>query len=274
MALRVRRMHPCGGARACRPADSHVQTWHRNAAAGGAIGGSGRPVGGGTGRIRGRVVRADTGASLPGADIRLSGDRTARSATADDAGRYELADVPAGRFFLSAAKGGYVTLQYGGFWSPATPSATDPGRALTLMEGQVLSDVDFALPRGGVITGRITDEFGDPVTGVLVRIERYQHGPGGRRRAAFAFGMALSPLALVTNDLGAFRIFGLMPGEYSGTSSIRLRGGAVAAAAHGRNGRHAVHADGASRSERRVPRERAAPGVVCRGRGRAARAEP
>lgn len=176
----------------------------------------------GTARIRGRVVAPDTGAPLRGAQIMLSGETLfLRRATADDDGRYEFVELPAGRFYLSASRGGYVTLQYGGTWPPATSTASDPGRPLSLVAAQVLNDVDFALPRGGVITGRIIDEFGEPVTGVQVRVERYRYGPGGRQLAGFSFGEALSPFTLTTNDLGEFRVFGLMPGDYVVSAHLR-----------------------------------------------------
>jgi protocatechuate 3,4-dioxygenase beta subunit len=165
-------------------------------------------------------VRADTGAPLQDAEVTLSGERL-RRVTADDAGRFEFTNLPAGRYNLSAGRPGFVTLQYGGIWSPATSTAIDAGKTLTLADAEVLSDVDFSLPRGGVITGRITDEFGTPVTGVLVRVERYQYGPGGRRLAGFAFGLVQSPLALATNDMGEYRIFGLMPGEYVVSAHLR-----------------------------------------------------
>ena len=76
--------------------------------------------------------------------------------------------------------------------------------------------MDFALPRGGVITGRITDEFGEPVTGVLVRIERYQYGPAGRRLAGFAFGMVAARYTRTArpDQSGVFRVRALPPGRY------------------------------------------------------------
>jgi len=162
------------------------------------------------GRIRGRVVRADTGAPLRGAQILLEGQPPlARRATTDDDGRYEFTDLPAGRFFLNASQGGYVTLSYG------QRRPLEAGRPVVLGEAQVLSQVDFALPRGGVITGRITDEFGEPVTGAQIRVERFQYGPDGRRQlATFPLGLAINPFALATNDRGEFRVFGLMPGDY------------------------------------------------------------
>src|SRR5262245_40699782 len=85
-------------------------------------------------RIRGRVVRADTGAPLRGAQVLLEGQPPLiRRATTDDEGRYELTDLPAGRFVLQASQGGYVTLSYG------QRRPLEAGRPLVLGEAQVIS---------------------------------------------------------------------------------------------------------------------------------------
>ena len=43
-----------------------------------------------------------------------------------------------------------------------------PGKRMTIADGQVLDKIDIRLTRAGVITGKIVDEFGDPVTDVVV----------------------------------------------------------------------------------------------------------
>jgi hypothetical protein len=72
--------------------------------------------------------------------------------------------LPAGRYQLTAAKGGFVTLQHG------QRRPLEPGRPLLLANGQTLIDVNFALPRGSVITGRVLDPFGDTVTGASAQV--------------------------------------------------------------------------------------------------------
>jgi protocatechuate 3,4-dioxygenase beta subunit len=104
-----------------------------------------------------------------------------------------------------------VTLQYG------QRRAFEPGTPLAVAVGQDVSQVDFALPRGSVITGRITDEFGEPVAGAFVVVQRYQYGPNGQRQLTFGGGTGL----VVTNDLGEFRAYGLVPGEYIVSGSLR-----------------------------------------------------
>ena len=69
----------------------------------------------GTAIIRGRVLVADTGAPVRRAQVRAtSADaRAGRLASTDAQGRFELKDLPAGRWTLTASKAGFVTLQYG-----------------------------------------------------------------------------------------------------------------------------------------------------------------
>ena len=63
----------------------------------------------------------------------------------DDEGRYELKELPAGRYSVSASKGGYVSLQFG------QRRPFEQGQPLQLADGQTLEKVDFVLPKGGVI---------------------------------------------------------------------------------------------------------------------------
>src|SRR5438128_6148938 len=64
----------------------------------------------GTARIRGRVVAADTGLPLRKAQVRVFSPelRENRMASTDAEGKYELKDLPAGRYQVSVTKGSYV----------------------------------------------------------------------------------------------------------------------------------------------------------------------
>jgi protocatechuate 3,4-dioxygenase beta subunit len=166
-----------------------------------------------TGKVRGRVFAADTNAPLRRAQVTLmAGQLGVRRFTTTDAdGRYEFAEVGEGRYNVTASKGGYVTLQYG------QRRAFEPGRQVAIAEGQDLTQVDIALPRGSVITGRITDEFGEPIAGAQVEVRRYQYAPSGQRRLTFAGGNGFT----ITDDRGEFRAYGLMPGEYVVSGIVR-----------------------------------------------------
>lgn len=158
----------------------------------------------GTAGIRGRVVGADTGAPLRRAHVQVSSYelRVERIVNTDEDGRFQVADLPAGSYYLSVTRNGYASLQFG------QQQPFGPGRQLTLANGQFIDRVDFALPRAGVITGRVSDQLGEPVPGVLMQALRPHYLPGGERH--------LMPvnMAAFTNDLGEFRLFGLMPGTY------------------------------------------------------------
>lgn len=166
-----------------------------------------------TGKIRGRVVAAETSAPLRRAQVTLlAGQMGVRRMTTTDAnGRYEFTDVGEGRYNLSAGKGGYVTLQYG------QRRAFEPGSQVAVADGQDLTQVDFVLPRGSVIAGRITDEFGEPIAGAQIQVQRYQYTPGGQRRLVFAGGTGF----VLTDDRGEFRAYGLMPGGYIVSGIVR-----------------------------------------------------
>src|SRR5207237_4887285 len=96
----------------------------------------------------------------------------------DDAGLFQLVELPAGRYTLSVSKSGFVSLAYG------QRRPLQAGTPLQLAEGQEIKDIDFRLPRGRVIAGHVYDETGDPMPGVLVRVLRYQYQQGDKRLAA------------------------------------------------------------------------------------------
>lgn len=163
----------------------------------------------GTGRILGRVVAADSGTPIRRAQVRISGqDIGSKAALTDAEGRYEFRDLPGGRFTVSVMKSGYVNVQYG------QSRPFEAGRPIELADKQVLDKVDISMPRGSVISGRIVDEFGEPVADAMVTAMR-QSWAGGRRRLVPAgrFGQ--------TNDLGQFRMYGLPPGDYYVSATLR-----------------------------------------------------
>jgi hypothetical protein len=163
-----------------------------------------------TSRIAGRVVAADDGRPLRRAIVRLSAAETGapRTTITDEGGRYEFRDLPGGRYSLTAARVGFVTLSYG------QTRPLESGTPIELRAGQAIEKVDIALPRGSVIAGRIVDEAGEPVAGAQVRVMQFRYAKGQRR---------LTPTGAVgtTWDTGEFRIWSLMPGEYTVTATLR-----------------------------------------------------
>jgi protocatechuate 3,4-dioxygenase beta subunit len=171
--------------------------------------------------IRGFVIAADTGQPLRRAQVRVwSPDaRESRIATTDSQGRFEARELAGGRYTITASKGGFVTLQYG------QRRPAQQGTPLDIRDGETIDRVIIALPRGSVISGRITDEFGEPVANAAVTAIRIGYGGGGTRRALPAGGRNGRD---TTDDLGQFRLFGLSPGEYYVTAAIRAPGGGAA----------------------------------------------
>jgi hypothetical protein len=169
----------------------------------------GREAKTGTGKLRGRVVAADTGAIVRRAQVRItSPDIGSKTAFTDAQGRYEFQKLPAGRFTVRVSKSGFVTMQYG------QTRPFEPGRPIDLADAQIMEKADVALPRGSAVSGRILDEFGEPVADATVGAMRMQYTQGKRR-------LSSSGRSSITNDLGQFRLFGLPPGEYYVSATMR-----------------------------------------------------
>ena len=167
----------------------------------------------GTAHIRGRVVSVDTGSAVRRAAVRLTGpEGSVRQTTTDGEGRFEFRELPAGRFNLWADKSGYLSAKYG----QSRPSGS--GKAIELAEGQALAKADIVMMRGSAITGRVLDEFGDPVMDATVSAMR-SGWVNGRRRLLPTGRTATS------NDLGQFRLFGLTAGDYFVSATVRDNAG-------------------------------------------------
>jgi hypothetical protein len=151
-------------------------------------------------RITGVVITTDaTPQPVRRAIVTLSGGSLALSLNAitDDAGRFEIADVPAGRFTISASRASYVTIAYG---------ASAPGRAgvpIVVEAGQRVTGIRLLLARGAAITGTVRDADGEPMPGAEMGL--------ARRSAA---DLVTLPLTTKTDDRGDYRFFGLAAGEY------------------------------------------------------------
>lgn len=176
----------------------------------------------GDARISGRVTDAETGRPLRRALVQLQGVNLAegRFTSTDDHGSYVLDRLPAGTFTIAVTKGSYVPVGTGMSWSFDAP------RIVEIAGGQRIRNLDFRLVRGGVIAGRVTDEFGEPVPNIGVRALRIHWMDG--RRMLVPGGPFFSR---ETDDRGQYRIFGLMPGDYYvSASALDRQGGHMMAA--------------------------------------------
>ena len=169
----------------------------------------------GTSIMRGQIVAADNGAAIRRAQVRINSpeSREGRVATTDQQGRFEFKELPAGRYTMTASKAGFVPLQYG----QRRPS--ESGTPIELGDGQTMEKISIALPRGSVLGGRITDEFGEPVANAFVNAFRFAYA-GGIRRMTPAGQNGRD----TTDDQGNFRLFGLPPGDYYVSATLRGAG--------------------------------------------------
>src|SRR5262245_30601044 len=170
------------------------------------------PAATGTASIKGRILAADTGRPLRRARIvatapELGGENRQTSTNAD--GRYELKDLPAGRYTITVNRSGYLQLRYG------QRRPLEQGKPLQIVDRQAVSDIDFSLPRMSLITGRVTDEVGEPISDALVFAMRSMYFEG-RRRLVPTGGPGAR-----TDDAGQYRLLGLAPGTYYVMATMR-----------------------------------------------------
>lgn len=163
--------------------------------------------------IQGKVVNLVTTEPVRKANLSLRPALGGPSLTAaaDNEGKFAIEGINPGRFVLTADRQGFVKENYGA----RRPGA--PGTVIELKAGQTLADLVFKLTPQGVIAGHITDDEGEPMSGVMVQALQYQYVSGKKHLVP-----AGNPL-VQTNDLGEFRIPNLSPGRYYiATSSQRL----------------------------------------------------
>ena len=165
----------------------------------------------GTAVIRGRIVAADSGRPLRRARVTMTspdlGSSASKTTSTDLAGRYEIRDLAAARYRVAVTRAGYLPLDYG----QRRPG--EQGRPIQLTDGEVMERIDFALPRMSVITGRVTDETGEPMEGVTVVASRSLYFEGRRK---------LVPITTATtDDEGEYRLQKLPPATYVVMASTR-----------------------------------------------------
>ena len=156
----------------------------------------------GTASITGRVIASDTGAIVRAAAVWLMTPADSWTTTTDPDGRFTFPQLAAAEYTLKVMKPGFVPTEFG------DPKSSEFGGVdpIRIADGLKVNRGDLALPRGGVIAGRIVDAFGDPVETTVTILRRQFVAPGLPR--------LVSVQGVRSNDLGEFRIYGLMPGTY------------------------------------------------------------
>jgi hypothetical protein len=167
----------------------------------------------GTAVISGTVATDEAGTQPLGqAKLLIIGTDTGyiKSTESDDQGRFALTDLPAGRYLLGASKATYVNAAYG------AKRSGRPGTAISVADGQTLANLRLKLIAGGVVTGTVTDERGQPAPGASVRLQKVESGPATPTNlGVFAMLMQMEKAGGVTDDRGVYRLYGIEPGEYT-----------------------------------------------------------
>lgn len=168
--------------------------------------------------VSGRVTMGAKGA--PGTTVvaTLSSsffdNKTVAKTTTDEDGNYKLTGLAAGRFTIMPMAKAFVV---------ATGSAyKQPGQAVNVAEGETVTKIDFALVRGGVVTGRITDAEGHPIIGERVSVVLKDSNPDAGAQMSMLGGPRNQ-----TDDRGVYRAYGLGPGSYKVSVGQAAAGGAV-----------------------------------------------
>jgi Carboxypeptidase regulatory-like domain len=151
------------------------------------------------GVITGRVV-ADDGQPMGGAQVIASSVGKSRitggtqMTNCDAAGNFKVTGLSSGVYSLLARSPGYV-------------SGQDQSRKYRIGESVIIQ-----MSRGGVITGRVTDEFDEPMVGFSVSAHRVRDSEGQPYRTTTSMNEMNS--SRMTDDRGVYRIYGLEPGTY------------------------------------------------------------
>jgi hypothetical protein len=120
-----------------------------------------------TAGVRGIVVHAATGQPMADVHVRLwlvnrgSTDHPAYGATSDEHGRFSIAGMQAGTYFLQPMHTGFALVK-----------GRDPGAraapTLVLKDRQQIDDLHLALAPEVDLSGHVLDESGEPIEGVRV----------------------------------------------------------------------------------------------------------
>ena len=128
------------------------------------------------------------------------GDRT-RRVTTDQAGRFSLNNLKPGLYRLVPALAGYVA---------ASGVLDEDGNRIYYSPGD---SATLRMAKGGVITGKVVDADGTPVTKAPVRSIRLRD-QYGHPTASLTPAPDFTPKEIRTDDRGVYRLYGLEPGVY------------------------------------------------------------
>lgn len=159
-----------------------------------------------TASLEGTVLNEVTGAPVPRAVVKLEATPAIKpqpTTFTDAEGRFRFDRLPAGAYSLTARKRGFLDV---GDIPRQVPLR------VRLDSGQHRGALVYKLTPQAIITGRVFDEFDEPVEGAYVGASVVRRAQG---RVSFS-GLA----GVTTNDRGEFRLIGLPPGQYLVTAAF------------------------------------------------------
>lgn len=134
----------------------------------------------------------------------LSSAEAIASTTTDDGGRFQFVDVAPGRYRLRAGKAGWLEGTFGAVRQGQL------GSSFLLAANQQL-DLTVRLARGGAIAGAVTNESGDPVANIEVRVFRTVLSRDTGHSSLQSYGQ---PQSMKTDNDGRYRVYGLPAGDF------------------------------------------------------------
>ena len=155
-------------------------------------------------KVEGSVVSTASGIPLSKVVLTLSNAGSPQgakyTAISDMEGVFLFKDVQPGKYSLEAKKRGFGRQRFG------AKRGYGHGTPLTLGDGDSLEGVLFRVTPTCIISGKVTDEAGEPMDRVSMVVLQRGYSQGKRLLEVVR--------GVLTNDLGEFRIAEMPPGSY------------------------------------------------------------
>lgn len=130
----------------------------------------------------------------------LGGRPLFEKATTDEAGRFRISNLAAGSYSVQPLAPALIA---------SGESAAKQGLTVVVADGETATGINFALIRGGVITGRVTHADGRAAVQEHVSVS-----PVNTTQGTWRGEYSLIPNDFQTDDRGVYRVYGLPAGRY------------------------------------------------------------
>jgi hypothetical protein len=179
--------------------------------------------------LEGQVLNAATGEPLRKARLTLrmnvaqtqtvrqqqtAGTTATITVVSDAAGKFLFPNLDPGDYQLAARRDGFMNTQLG------NTGGNKKAEPIVLTRGDSKTGFTVKMTPFGALTGRLTDEDGDPIQAQHVALLTYQYTTRGRE-------LIESPHTAATDDLGEYRIYNVPPGKYFLKAGASQRGSRV-----------------------------------------------